>query len=117
MPNDPLEDGELVRIANWLSPDDLRIIAMGYMGFTNEELDTIWSYTRNHAMNFMTEVLRRWRNKNKPDERKVISNLKVPISVIINMGIMAEQSLGCLVKFNQIFKRNSGDDDIELNAQ
>ena len=69
---EPLEDGELDRLAPKISYQSMQSISVQRMGFMEAEVSSLVAECRENTDKFNRQILLKWRNKNPKDNRQVL---------------------------------------------
>ena len=62
-----LDTRQRVRLANAISGRDMETIALGYLGFEDEELKSLIDEHKGQAQRINRDILQKWCNKNSGD--------------------------------------------------
>ena len=62
-----LDTRQRVRLANAISGRDMETIALGYLGFEDEELKSLIDEHKSQAQRINRDILQKWCNKNSGD--------------------------------------------------
>ena len=70
-----LDTRQRVRLANAISGRDMETIALGYLGFEDEELKSLIDEHKSQAQRINRDILQKWCNKNSGDTQTKVSTV------------------------------------------
>ena len=76
---EPLEDGELARLAPKISYQSMQSISVQRMGLMEAEVRSLVAECRENTDKFNRQILLKWRNKNPKDNRQVLLLLTINV--------------------------------------
>ena len=69
--SDRLTDADKIAIGRKLQGNDMKLLALIYLGINEVEIESTWQEEEGRALHFNKEILRKWHNKDSKNDKKV----------------------------------------------